>query len=40
MMKAGDDDLNQWQFVQLAPVEGKCDEEELDEFFTSVLVPS
>ena len=37
MMKAGEEDLNQWQFVQLAPVDGKCVDTELDEFFTSVM---
>jgi hypothetical protein len=37
MMKAGEKDLNQWQFVELAPVDGKCDDDELDEFFTSVM---
>ncbi len=37
MMKADEEDLNKWHFVQLAPIEGKCNDDELDEFFTSVM---
>ena len=37
MMMDGDDDLNKWYFVELSPVDGKGVDEDLEEFFTSVM---
>ena len=37
MMMDGEEDLNKWQFVEVAPIEGKCDDQELGDFFTTVM---
>jgi len=37
MMLDGDEDLNRWLFIEVAPIEGKCDDEELEEFFVLAM---
>jgi hypothetical protein len=37
MMMNGEEDLNKWHFVEVAPMDGKCDDQELAEFFTTVM---
>lgn len=35
VMMDGKVDLNCWNFVELSPIAGKCDDDELDQFFTT-----